>query len=422
MVTINTWRHLIPPHLSGLRIIRRAHIVPTLALVLLGIATSAIPALEAESDVAIWPSAIPDAAQRSHDRPILLARVSDPTVGVDYGLVIQLALAMAQDGDKGVSGVISFGSGGTYALVDAVSPAGVSRQEQAISTVAQAWPKKSGDAWLMTWRTLRGRNVLPTPESIAALPASLVQASTEVRHRLLADSDTWAGWGSPALTAILLGALDVPAADYSDHDVRGHLLRRLYETDMVSGRNRIFTAIKANDETIRTSALLLLPDESLPELDEAFRKALRGVTSWNAICCASRYGSPAILEDIRTVYQSSAGRWACDLSTSMLRYLMKHDRAAGLRLVREAMGMRDRTGCYRTLLPDVLPSFPGADTDQLIDEFILDTNDDVAQQALRAISLLPGTPARLRSILDRLGPKLSDVVRKDVETRLEQAK
>lgn len=395
--------------------------VSWMTIALLAIATSTLPALEVDSDVALWPSAIPDAAKRAHDRPILLARVSDPTLGVDYGLVIQLALAMAQDGDKAVSGVISLGSGGTYTIVDAVSPDGISRQEQAVATITQAWPKKTGDAWLMTWRTLRGRNVLPMSEAIAALPASLAQASTEFRLRSLAENDTWAGWGSPALSAFLLGALDVPAADYSDHDVRGHLLRRLYETDMVSGRNRILKAIKENDETIRTSALLLLPDESLPELDDAFRNALHGVTSWNAICCASRYGSPAILEDIRTVYQSSAGRWACDLSTSMLRYLMKHDRAAGIQLVRKAMGMRDSTGCYRTLLPDVLPSFPGVDTDQLIDEFILDSNDDVAQQALRAISSLPGAPARLRSVLDRLGAKMSEVVRKDVETRLEQA-
>ena len=391
-------------------------------LTLLMAATSGMPALEQETDAVLWTNAIPDAAHRARELPILMSQVEDPTVGIDNGMVIRLAIAMAQDGDKGVGGVIQPGFVSIYSLVDVVSPAGVSRQEQALATITKAWPMKTGDAWLITWQTLRGKGMIPTPNAIEALPASLALASPPIRRNCLEDRDTWTGWGSPALTAFLLGVLDVPAKEYSDHDMRGRVLHKLYESDPVSGRNRILTAIHENDETIRVSALLLLPDESLPELDDAFRKALHGETSWNAICCASRYGSPAILEDIRTLYQSKAGRWACDLANGMLRYLVKHDRVAGLKLVREAMAMRDSTGCYSSMLPDVLPSFPGEDVNRLIDDFLLDHNDDVAREALRAISLLPGAPARLRSILDRFGSKMTEVVRKDLESRLEREK
>ena len=73
-----------------------------MTIALLMATTSAMPALEEETDVVLWTNAIPDSAQRARDLPVLMSQVEDPTVGIDIGMVIRLAIAMAQDCDKGV--------------------------------------------------------------------------------------------------------------------------------------------------------------------------------------------------------------------------------------------------------------------------------------------------------------------------------
>ena len=106
----------------------------------------------------------------------------------------------------------------------------------------------------------------------------------------------------------------------------------------------------------------------------------------------------------------------------MLRYMVKNDRAAGLQLVREAMTMRDGTGCFSNMLPEVLPAFPGDDVDRLLEQFAVDPSDDVAREAVRAVSLLPGAQSRLQAILDRVGSSMSAIVREDARQRLERAR
>lgn len=376
-------------------------------------------ALADETDVGI--SRLPDAATRSRDLPRLMTQVADPTVAISSEVLRELALAMAQEGDRPVGGFVSYGSTMTWTVVDAVSAAGQSRLQQATAVAVQALSGKTGDAWLTTWRTLRGRRVLqPSPGTVAALPIALARAGLDSRRQLLWDGDDWTGWGSPALTALLQGWVEAPLTEYTDRFPRANQVRKLYETDPVAGRAWILRAIREGDEKIDDSALLLLPDEYLPELDEVFRQAVRGEIKWNAIVCASRYGTAAISGDIRALYQSRAGTWACALANAMLRHLVKHDRAGGLQLVREAMTLRGQTGCYKNLLEEVLRPFPGEDCDSLLEGYLQDPSEEVACSAINAIVGHPGAAPRLRAVLDLQGAAMTEMARKYAEARLDQ--
>lgn len=401
---------------TGTGILWWGQVAALAALALLLTALAPLAALEVDGTGHVVP--LPDAAQRARELPVVQAQIADPEVGIDQRLLLRFALLLAENDDRPVSGVIPVPSGGLITTVDAVSPSGVSRYEQAVAAALQAWPRKTGDAWLTSWRALRDRLGPPTAEELAALPANLALASPKARASLRwGDSKPWVGWGSPALTAFLLAAIDGPVAQRGDADVRSHLLRKLYESDPSTGRSRILQAMHDQDETFTVQVLLLLPDETLPELDQVFRSGLRDKPGWGVISCAARYGSAAILEDVRAFYGNRP--WACDLAEGMLRYLVKYDRAAGLQLVREAMAQRTRTGCYRNLLPEVLPSFPGEDVDRLIEGFVRDPEEDVAREAVRAISLLPAAQVRLQELLERSGAELSAAVRMEAERRLE---
>lgn len=384
------------------------------ALLLLA-ALAPLAALEPDGSGHIVP--LPDAGQRARELPAVLAQVADPAVGIERNLLLRLALLLAEDGDRPVSGAIPVSSGVLVTTVDAVSPAGDSRHAQAVAAALAAWPRKTGDAWLATWRTLRDLGTRPGTESLAALPVHLALASANGRRALRWDSKPWDGWGSQALTAVLLGWIDGTPAERGDADTRSQWLRKLHETAPAAARARILRAMRERDETFTPQVLLLLPDEALPDLDPVFSAALRDQPGWCAISCAARYGSAVILEEVRAFYGNRP--WACDLAGGMLRYLVKYDRGAGLRLVREAMAQRTKTGCYRNLLPEVLPPFPGEDVDRLIDGYVRDPEEDVAREAVRAIALLPGAPARLQALLDQPGPPLPEAVRLEVERRLE---
>ncbi|MBA3936788.1 MAG: hypothetical protein H0X38_04945 [Planctomycetes bacterium] len=390
------------------------------SLLLLFSALTAIDAVD-EKDWETWSTL--DAAQRARELPVLMAQVDDPQAGFDVTRMHRLAVALAHDGDRAVSGVEIQGSTIFVTVVDALSPTGQSRQQEALALLTTALARKSGDAWLVTWRTLRGVGLPPTPETLADLPRQLASSTEKTRKQILRTSGIWAGWGSPALSDLLMGWLAVhnqgPA--HVDADARAALLLRLYETDPQRGRIRTLEAIAVGDDTIALRGLLHLPDETLPQFDALFRTMLHDELRWNAVCCATRYGSAALLPDVLALYRSKAGGWACELSAGMLRYLMKYDHATGILLVREAMALRQETGCFRSLLPEVLAPFPGDDVDQLIDSFLFDPDDDVARQAINAIALRPNAAVRLRAILAQHGAALPAVVRTDAENRLKNA-
>lgn len=110
--------------------------------------------------------------------------------------------------------------------------------------------------------------------------------------------------------------------------------------------------------------LMSLPDDvRLPELDDTLRQRLDHPTGHDSdsdegiestMLLTARYGSPALLPDVLRVYLPDEGRWACAIQNAALRFWLRCDPSEGARGLARALQDRKDTGCYHTVLADVL--------------------------------------------------------------------
>lgn len=110
-------------------------------------------------------------------------------------------------------------------------------------------------------------------------------------------------------------------------------------------------------------ALTALPDKEIPELDPLLRQKLRDAEDdtssdilESTLVLTERYGTKALLPDVKKIYLRHEGHWACTLQSEMLRYWIRCDRAEGLAMLARALtkNAAPDTGCYHSTLADVL--------------------------------------------------------------------
>lgn len=170
-------------------------------------------------------------------------------------------------------------------------------------------------------------------------------------------------------------------------------------------------------------ALCSLPKEMLlPELDATLRGRLgrknqsqdQGIEA--TMMLVSRYASPALLPDVLRVYQPLRGRWACAIQADALRYILRCDPAAGVEELRQALEARSQTGCYHSVISDVLRRAWYPEALPLLLAALDDSNEEVWLSAVEMIALHAASPeaaAKLVATAERLGalplpPKPSD--------------
>jgi hypothetical protein len=103
-------------------------------------------------------------------------------------------------------------------------------------------------------------------------------------------------------------------------------------------------------------ALVAMPDETLPEIDEAFAGQLSRDAGFDGLDLSlrliSRYATKAIEPQVKAFFEPSAGRWACPLQASMLAYFLRVDDAYGTEAFARCLASRE-TGCRQMLFTDV---------------------------------------------------------------------
>jgi len=92
-----------------------------------------------------------------------------------------------------------------------------------------------------------------------------------------------------------------------------------------------------------------------PAMDDALRTKLKSGTDLETTAFyIQEFASPALLPDVRAVYQEHAGKWACEIQNYFLWYLLRCDPKGGADALATALASRASTGCYKMLLGEVL--------------------------------------------------------------------
>jgi hypothetical protein len=173
----------------------------------------------------------------------------------------------------------------------------------------------------------------------------------------------WKQLAGPAMLPVIRRILNDKSADdqpYESRELRGLAIQRLYELAHNEGRRLLIEELRRPSPRARLTALELLPDETLPELEETLvenlKKALSGGGDVDMLSMLiQRYATASVASQVRDVYGDKGGKWACSIQSALLAYFLRVDAPMGIELVKQALGARgpEYTHCYAPLLLEV---------------------------------------------------------------------
>jgi hypothetical protein len=268
---------------------------------------------------------------------------------------------------------------------------GDSRQELQVKyteRLISALPRKQGKARAISVNTLlemlwnnrsqsarqgsidKGRAGGADPEIIKKLASEIITVFDDLpidtQNGLLGYR--WKQLAGPAMLAIVRRIFSANPADISSNEgirLRNLALRRLYELAPDEGRKLILEELRRPNPSVNTDTLGLLPDETLPDLDETLVENLetRKGDLFVLSKLIERYATASVSSRVRAFYGDKAGNWACSIQSSLLAYFLRVDSAMGIELVERELAARGDgyTRCYSSLLVDVakLRTTPG---------------------------------------------------------------
>ncbi len=228
------------------------------------------------------------------------------------------------------------------------------------------------------------------PTRIEGLPNELVsvfhQLPPQAQYTLL--KYRWKRLAGLAMLPILRRIYENPPESvrpWQIADIREIALRRLYELAPDEGRRLILEEIRSPTPCVGINALGLLPDQTLPELDEVLAENLerslhKGRPEIHSLL-VGRYATPRVLPRIKAVY--GAGEcWAKSIQSALLAYFLRADPAFGAEMVRKAFDVRTvkHRYCYPSLL-DVAQLHMSPELEQIAIAYLADPDPEVAANA-----------------------------------------
>jgi hypothetical protein len=223
-------------------------------------------------------------------------------------------------------------------LLEAALPLKTDPTARAVSTAERAAIVAAKPAATTTAAGAARRQLIA---SFADLPASRQQPLLMFQWRTVADASLVS-----ALRQLATGA--GPLADLA--------MRRLYQLAPVEGRARILETITRPHPGSTLQTLGMLPDATLPDLDEIIVRNVETAgnfgTSDIAVALLHRYASPAVAPRMLESISRSVGRLACARQAYALAYLLRAVPQRGVELLDQAMAARSPTNCYQTVLRD----------------------------------------------------------------------
>lgn len=160
----------------------------------------------------------------------------------------------------------------------------------------------------------------------------------------------WKQIESPEMLPLLRQIYEKPSP--TNEELRDIALKRIYELAPDEGRQLIFKEIQSGHPRVRAKTLMLLPDQTLPELDETLAAQIENdIDTYSAL--VARYATRSILPRIQAAYADRIGKWACRIQTSLLTYFLRIDPNYGVEMLEKALASRNKakdSRCYPSQL------------------------------------------------------------------------
>jgi hypothetical protein len=152
------------------------------------------------------------------------------------------------------------------------------------------------------------------------------------------------------------------------YQMRATALRRMKELNPVKARAYIIAEIRDPSSAVDYELLASLPDETLPEVDDALLEQIKSaapqsqrydfLTLSHKVKLAARYGSPAIYDGLLEAYRAWGGKWQPDARGALLGYLARYNPQQALPLVEQALAQTGQGNDSTLLLEVTRPSYP----------------------------------------------------------------
>ena len=298
---------------------------------------------------------------------LLEAAVRDTTVTPTYGL-LQAAAALRLM----LEGVPRPPM--TYNLTPEGHPRSAELLREYVAELLSSLPKRRGEN--------RKSALMAALSSLPRDAAGSVSVPPALRDLLVGEFDSFHPYAQELLLRVYWEQLRDPVllpgierilvnrGAQDSHQVRAAALRRLSELSMEKARPYILAEIRDPSSFVEHELLAALPDETLPEVDDALLEQIKALAplSKNAdsvmlrhkTMLAARYGSPAIYDGLLEAYRAWGEKWQPDARGAVLGYLARHNPGQALPLVEQALAQVGRGRDSSLLLEVTRPSYPAA--------------------------------------------------------------
>jgi hypothetical protein len=242
----------------------------------------------------------------------------------------------------------------------------------------------------------------------AALPGIFLNLPSDTQSRML--TYFWKPIANPSMLPALQRLIDKPSSpeEGTFSDLRGIALKRLFELAPDEGRQAVLREIRRTPLRIRPQALSILPDETLPELDEILSEKLSRhdpetefdvVADYSALI--ARYATSASLPAVKKALANKVGRMACHIQSPMIAFSLRVDPDYGVEVLEQSLTARKETGCYRSEFGEVARFYPSPRLEGIAAAHLDDPEVIVAVQAAAVLGQYGSAKAE-QHLMDRL--------------------
>jgi hypothetical protein len=204
----------------------------------------------------------------------------------------------------------------------------------------------------------------------------------------------------PTLRAIVSGE---PERQFSfDHPQRGVALRRIYEIAPDQGRDLILKEIANPKGDVGIDALGMFQERELPQIEQPILTKLKDVKGTDVeYQLLERYASVRAFPEIKSHYEAHRGVWACIPQWAMLLYFLRVQPEYGLSQVKDALGQREKTTCYKVVFDGLGEKAADPKIERIALEALSDPSLQVEQDAAEALGKY-GSPSAEGALWSRL--------------------
>jgi hypothetical protein len=242
------------------------------------------------------------------------------------------------------------------------------------------------------------------------------EARTRLRQMLLASWDSlsvekqddligfrWEAVGGPEWMPVLKGRV-------AGNRGREEALHRIWEISPEQGRPLILREIAAPKGDIGIAVLGLLPERELPQIEAPTIARIKNGGNDIDFQLIDRYASVGVMDQMKSIYEASRGKWACVPRAAMLRYFLRVSPDYGTKEASDALRGRKRTGCYRTELSDLKELIHVPQMEKVVIAMLDDRSPSVVWDAAEALQEYgsPKAEAALWARLEKLHNKWKD--------------